>query len=98
MNDGRTVRDEHTRDIRHETQDTDSASSSLSPDLPGSSFPACAPGEYGHCATCADEAQQVRVLSVDAVTGFALAEVNGVTGEVDISLVEDLAPGDFILI
>jgi hypothetical protein len=60
--------------------------------------PSCEPGEYGHCATCADEAQQVRVLSVDDAAGFALAEVNGVTGEVDISLVDALAPGDIILV
>jgi len=60
--------------------------------------PSCEPDEYGHCATCADEAQQVRVLSVDNAAGLALAEVNGVTGEVDISLVDNLAPGDVILI
>ena len=60
--------------------------------------PSCEPDAYGHCVTCADEAQQVRVLSVDKLAGLALAEVNGVTGEVDISLVDELAPGDFILI
>ncbi|HEX5690630.1 MAG TPA: HypC/HybG/HupF family hydrogenase formation chaperone [Roseiflexaceae bacterium] len=70
----------------------------MSPDLRISTFPACEPDTYGHCVTCSDEAQQVRVLSVDDATGFAMAEVNGVTGEVDISLVDDLAPGDFILI
>jgi hypothetical protein len=73
----------------------------LSPDLPVSTFlagPSCEPDAYGHCVTCADEAQQVRVLSVDDAAGLALAEVHGITGEVDISLVDNLAPGDIILI
>jgi hypothetical protein len=60
--------------------------------------PSCEPNEYGHCATCADEARQARVLRVDELAGLATVDVNGTTGEVDISLVDELAPDDYVLI
>src|SRR5437588_8286645 len=58
----------------------------------------CAPTSNGHCITCSDEALQVRVLSVDCDTGIALVELGENTEEVDISLVEEVAPGDLLLV
>ena len=52
----------------------------------------------GHCITCSDEALQVRVLSVDCDTGVALVELGKNTEEVDISLVEEVVPGDMLLV
>ncbi len=53
--------------------------------------------EKGHCLTCSDEAIPVKVLSVNQATGMALVEVSNQTEEVDITLVEDVAPGDMLL-
>jgi hydrogenase maturation factor len=52
----------------------------------------------GHCITCSDEAVQVRVLSIDCDTGVALVESGESTEEVDISLVEEVVPGDMLLV
>ncbi len=52
----------------------------------------------GHCITCSDEAVQVRVLSVDGDTGIALVTLKEKTEEIDISLVEEVAPGDWLLV
>jgi hydrogenase maturation factor len=57
--------------------------------------PTCA---EGHCITCSDEAVQVRVLSIDCDTGVALVESGESTEEVDISLVEEVVPGDMLLV
>ena len=51
-----------------------------------------------HCITCSDAALPARVLSVDAETGLALVAVAEATEEIDISLVEDVAPGDMLLV
>jgi len=67
----------------------------ISPPVVG---PSCEPDAYGHCSTCADEARQARVLRVDAAAGLALVDTGGATGEVDISLVDELAPDDVVLI
>ncbi len=53
--------------------------------------------ENGPCLTCSDEAILVKVLSVNQATGLALVEVCDQTEEVDITLVEDVAPGDMLL-
>ncbi len=53
--------------------------------------------ENGHCLACSDEAILVKVLSVNQATGLALVEVSDQTEEVDITLVEDVAPGDMLL-
>jgi len=58
----------------------------------------CSLDSEGHCITCSDEALPVTVLSVDAGTGLALVTVQGVTEEVDITLVESVAPGDMLLV
>ena len=60
----------------------------------------------GHCVTCSDEALTARVLRVDQETGLALVEIVDVeaqfiapkTEEVDITLVESVAPGDLLLV
>ena len=58
----------------------------------------CSLDAEGHCITCSDEALQVRVLSVDCDTGVALVELGKNTEEVDISLVEEVVPGDMLLV
>ena len=57
-------------------------------------------GEEFHCITCSDEALLARVLSVHALQGLALVEIEGggVRTEVDISLVEDVSPGNMLLV
>lgn len=52
----------------------------------------------GHCLTCSDEAMAVKVLSVHQEAGLALVLVSDKTEEVDISLVEEVAPGDMLLV
>ena len=54
--------------------------------------------ENDHCLTCSDEAIAVKVLSVNEQTGLALVEVSDQVEEVDITLVEDTAPGDRLLV
>lgn len=54
--------------------------------------------ENDHCLTCSDEAIAVKVLSVNEQTGLALVEVRDQVEEVDITLVEDTAPGDSLLV
>lgn len=58
----------------------------------------CIPDSEGHCITCSDEALPAKVLSVDQETGLALVTVNDMTEEVDITLVEDVTPGDMLLV
>jgi HupF/HypC family len=55
----------------------------------------------GHCVTCSDEALTARVLRVDQETGLALVEIvaeRHTTEEIDITLVESVAPGDLLLV
>ncbi|HJT57455.1 MAG TPA: HypC/HybG/HupF family hydrogenase formation chaperone [Ktedonobacteraceae bacterium] len=61
----------------------------------------CNPTADGHCATCSDEALQARVLGIDEETGLALVEVMTEemrTEEIDITLVDNVAPGDLLLV
>jgi len=58
----------------------------------------CALDGEGHCITCSDEALQVRVLYVDDENGLAQVTLNGAEEEIDISLVESIAPGDVLLV
>lgn len=60
--------------------------------------PACAPGGFGHCATCADEATQVYVLAVDADSGMAEVQLGDARAEIDVSLIDDVRPGAWLLI
>src|SRR5947209_16344298 len=59
--------------------------------------PACELDAEGHCITCSDEAVPVKVLSVDLETGLALVEAKDITEEIDITLIENVAPGDWLL-
>lgn len=52
----------------------------------------------GHCITCSDEALPATVLRVDQEAGLALVTVNDATEEIDITLVESVAPGDVLLV
>ena len=58
----------------------------------------CALDAEGHCITCSDEAVQVRVLYVDEENGLAQVTLDGTVEEIDISLVESIAPGDILLV
>ena len=61
----------------------------------------CTPSADGHCATCSDEALQARVLRIDEETGLAVVEVMAEqvrTEEVDITLVDNVVPGDLLLV
>ena len=60
--------------------------------------PTCELDAEGHCITCSDEAVTVQVLQVDSETGIALVTVQDKTEEVDITLVEDVVPGDWLLV
>src|SRR5215472_13123536 len=62
------------------------------------SMTSCTLDGEGHCITCSDEAVQVRVVSVNEEHGLALVSIDGVEEEVDITLVEQIAPGDVLLV
>jgi hydrogenase maturation factor len=59
---------------------------------------ACSLTENDHCVTCSDEALEARVLRIDQASGMALVAVENATAEVDVSLVEEITPGDLLLI
>ncbi|GAC1350490.1 MAG: HypC/HybG/HupF family hydrogenase formation chaperone [Ktedonobacteraceae bacterium] len=52
----------------------------------------------GHCITCSDEALPATVLSIDQATGLALVSVKNTTEEIDVSLVDNIGPGDMVLV
>jgi hydrogenase maturation factor len=52
----------------------------------------------GRCVTCSDEAPPARVLHVDREAGMARVAAGDTMAEVDISLVDEVAPGDLLLI
>ena len=56
------------------------------------------PDPNAHCITCGDMALVVRVLSVDRETGLGLIALEVGVEQVDLSLVDDIAPGDLILV
>ncbi|HEY4388907.1 MAG TPA: HypC/HybG/HupF family hydrogenase formation chaperone, partial [Ktedonobacteraceae bacterium] len=51
-----------------------------------------------HCITCSDEAVSVRVVGVDQQDSVAMVEVRDVVEEIDITLVENVKPGDMLLV
>lgn len=59
---------------------------------------ACIPSASGRCITCSDEALPARVLSVDNERRLALVDMAGATAEIDITLVDDIIPGDLLLV
>ena len=58
----------------------------------------CVLDSEGHCVTCSDEALPAKVLRVDQETALALVTVKDTTEEVDITLVDDVTPGDILLV
>lgn len=62
------------------------------------SGPTCELDAEGHCITCCDEATSVRVLYVEEDRGLARVEVDGNEEEVDITLIEHVAPGATLLV
>jgi len=58
---------------------------------------ACTHYEDGHCLTCSDQAIPVKVLHINYETGLALVAVGEETEEIDITLVENVTPGDTLL-
>ncbi|HVB21331.1 MAG TPA: HypC/HybG/HupF family hydrogenase formation chaperone [Ktedonobacteraceae bacterium] len=54
----------------------------------------------GHCITCSDEALSASVLRVDGENGLALVAIEGSEAEeeIDITLVDDIVPGDIVLV
>ncbi len=58
----------------------------------------CTLDAEGHCITCSDEALHVRVLCVDEENELAQVTIDGTEEEIDISLVERIAPGDVLLV
>lgn len=51
-----------------------------------------------HCLTCSDEMLSVSVVSLCEDADIALVEVGGQREEIDISLVEQVKPGDMLLV
>lgn len=60
--------------------------------------PSCVVDHDGHCITCSDEALPARVLAVDQAAALATVMVGDETTEVDISLVDEVMPGDTLLV
>ena len=67
--------------------------------LSGAGEARCMLDAEGHCITCSDEALPARVVWVDQQAGLALVTMqNAQEVEIDTSLVEEVAPGDWLLI
>ncbi|MEO8970449.1 MAG: HypC/HybG/HupF family hydrogenase formation chaperone, partial [Ktedonobacteraceae bacterium] len=60
----------------------------------------CELDSNGHCITCSDEALPASVLRVDGENGLALVTIEGseTEEEIDITLVDDIVPGDTVLV
>ena len=63
----------------------------------GLASPQCSSTE-DPCITCSDQALPARVLSVDRERGLALVKIEQETAEVDVTLIEDVEPGDTLLV
>ena len=57
----------------------------------------CSPADE-HCVTCSDQALPARVISVDRARGLAVVEIEQTTEEIDVTLIEDVTPGDTLLV
>jgi hydrogenase assembly chaperone HypC/HupF len=58
----------------------------------------CRVDEHGHCSTCSDEALPAHVLRIFEDNWTALAEMDGHETQIDISLVDDVQPGSWLLV
>ncbi|HEX2911858.1 MAG TPA: HypC/HybG/HupF family hydrogenase formation chaperone [Chloroflexia bacterium] len=61
-------------------------------------LPGFAARDTFRCATCADEALPGKVLRIMSEEAFAEVEMGADTALVDVSLVENVAPGEILLI
>jgi hydrogenase maturation factor len=53
----------------------------------------------GHCITCGDVAETMRIVAVDAPRGMALCEnEDGERASVEVALVEPVATGEDVLV
>ena len=52
----------------------------------------------GHCITCSDEATAATVQRIDQESGMAFVTIDDTTEEIDITLIDDIAEGDVILV
>jgi hydrogenase maturation factor len=66
--------------------------------LAGNSEAYCQLDAEGHCITCSDEALPARILDVDQQAGTARVAIRDATEEIDITLVDDVASGDEVLV
>ncbi|BCL79347.1 HypC/HybG/HupF family hydrogenase formation chaperone [Ktedonobacteria bacterium brp13] len=58
----------------------------------------CAPTADGYCITCSDAALVATVLRVEQESSVALVSVQGLTEEIDITLVDTVVAGDQVLV
>jgi hydrogenase assembly chaperone HypC/HupF len=58
----------------------------------------CVLDAEGHCITCSDEALSARVLQIDRELGTALVAIGDKPIEVDITLVDEVMPGNWVLV
>lgn len=70
----------------------------LKSDEPAADVPLCGFSEQGHCVICSDEVTRARVVSVNAASFLAIAEVGAAMLDLDISLVEEVMPGEWVLV
>ena len=64
----------------------------------GTNEGSCVLDAEGHCITCSDEALSASVLRVDQETGIALVALGNEQSEIDITLVEEVVAGDWLLV
>lgn len=65
---------------------------------PEADVPLCRFDEQGHCVTCSDEVALARVISINAASFLAVAAVGDTMVDIDISLVEEVTPGEWVLV
>ena len=58
----------------------------------------CSLDQEGRCVTCSDEALPARVIELNSALPLATVEVNSRIIEVDISLVDGVAPGQLLMV
>ena len=67
-------------------------------ELVGSGGESCVLEDEGHCITCSDESTPARVVQIDLEQSTALVEMMNQTTEIDITLVDEVAPGGWLLV
>ena len=67
-------------------------------ELVGAGGESCVLDAEGHCITCSDEATPARIMQIDLDQGTALVDLLSQPTEVDITLVDAVMPGDWLLV